>query len=348
MEPLAKVIVLTKNEVDLIDDFVDFYAAIFGYENIVIVDNDSSEPLVLESYKNMAVKGVTIISEKRSFHTAHSFMTEHIQALKGSCEYILPLETDEFLFLPKEQNLSVNVVHDILRSIPDDVSILRYGSFWGSVVDPADKHYIQNSYKNPPKQMTNFYDQDWDKIILRAKTFDRMQLWCHKATCNAGNQITIETLGLLHYHDYGFRSKINRSCPVIESYQYIDFNAPIGVQLIQAKEAFPKICGHKVRYYELFLRRKILLLAFQQHTNRLPSVQELDYYCKLESDCPERLVLRDATFLKGSSMDFSKSSSETFDSLLYHDESLKDVPYKVYMNCQVSDFFATVVDPGLL
>ena len=323
---LAKVILLTKNEVDLIEDFVTFYALLFGYENIVIVDNMSSDSKVLQYYEDILLKGVTVIKEPRQFALATCFMTEHMRTIKDTCEFMFPLETDEFLFLPRQNKITRESVHNFLKALPVNVSIIRYGHFWGSVVNPSDSTYENNYYSKPPRQMSHFYDQNWDKSIVRSSTFLKVQLWCHKMECTTGAQITCSDVGLLHFHNYGFRKKIERSIPVIQGYDYIDLKAPIIQQYEQAQLCCNGLCGHKVKYYMVYLQRKIIIDTFKKHIGRLPLHEEIKYYMNnsiLDRDIP---ILRSKYIPDG-------GASE--DNLLYEEDE-RDIPK--FLCTQVIDF----------
>lgn len=318
--PLAKVILLTKDEVDLLEDFVIFYATLFGYENIIIVDNESINKKVLDHYDVISKKGVTIIKETRPFNKATEFMTEHMLKLKNTCEFILPLETDEFIFLPESNKLSKESVHAFLKKVPSDVSVIRYGSFWGSVVDPNDVDYKEEYfYAKPPRQMTKFYDQNWDKIIVRASTFLYMELWCHRAKFSTGRMETSDDIGLLHYHDYGFRKKIERSIPVIKGYNYVDFKQGLESQLVQATENSRNLCGHKLEYYMIYLKRKIIVETFKTHVKRLPTKDEIIYYSSQQNSVDSVLTNKNNLMNTQVKKEKEEERRDTEDYLIYFD-----------------------------
>lgn len=282
---LAKVILITKDEHDLIDDFLDYYGTLFGRENVVVVDNGSRvDSSVHSAYRNHVKEGGEVRLDARPFCDAVRFMSDHMRSLCDSCEFILPLETDEFLFLPdRGENYTPtrDDVAQVLRAVPSDVSIVRYGSFIGSSVDPSDDGYSNGAYSRPVLQMTRFHDQDWDKIIVRASAFETMTQWCHNATCRSGSRLVHAGLGLLHFHQTGLRRQIERSVPVITSYGYLDIRAPLSEQLrtIAPLVGAPISCGHKLNYYASHLRRYATLQSFRARIGRLPlSAAEMDEY----------------------------------------------------------------------
>ena len=98
---LAKVIVITKDEHDLIADFLEFYGALFGRENVVVVDNgsDPADERVQGAYRAHLAAGGDVRVDARPFVDAVAFMSEHMRSIAPTCEFILPLETDEFIYM---------------------------------------------------------------------------------------------------------------------------------------------------------------------------------------------------------------------------------------------------------
>ena len=290
---LAKVILITRDEHELIDDFLEYYGnVLFGMRNVVVIDNGSTDARVLECYRRNQPLGLTVVRDERPFRDAASFMSEHMRALAPSCRFMLPLETDEFLFMRSKISgmggdddyvICAEDVNAVLRAVPAEVSVVRYGSFWGSAVDPADGVYeTGEGYPRPARQMTRFYDQDWDKIIVRSAAFLGMSQWCHRAA-TTGRGAVSHDLGLVHFHETGFRRQVQRSLSVVRSYGYVDFDAPLRAQQTQSAAAVAAgvACGHKVEYYDTYLRRRLAVDAFLRVHGRLPrDVAEMNTYAQ--------------------------------------------------------------------
>ena len=282
---LAKVILITKDEHDLVGDFLEYYGTLFGRENVVVVDNGSREDSSVHAvYQRHVEAGGEVRLDARPFCDAVRFMSDHMRTLCDSCEFILPLETDEFLFLPDRDASYTPTREDVaqvLRAVPDDVSVIRYGSFLGSSVDPSEAGYANGAYSRPVLQMTRFHDQGWDKIIVRASAFETMTQWCHHAQCSSGSRLVNPGLGLLHFHQTGLRRQVERSVPVITAYGYVDVRAPLSEQLqaVAPLVDAPIACGHKLNYYARHLRRRAVLQSFRARIGRLPlSAAEMDEY----------------------------------------------------------------------
>ena len=354
--PLAKVVVITKDEHDLIGDFLEFYGRLFGRENVVVVDNGSADDgsahaeAVQAAYREHRALGGDVRVDARPFVHAASFMSEHMRSLKGECEFLLPLETDEFIFLTDRAGDAAYAtaredVHAALRALPDDVSVMRYGAFLGSSVDPADAGYASGAYSRPVRQITRFHDQGWDKIVVRAARFEAMAQWCHHANVDGGRKVTSDRLGLLHFHAAGLRRLVERAAPVVAAYRYADTRAPLDEQLraLWPLVDAPIACGHKVNYYASHLRRTSALRAFRQRLGRLPgSVEELELYAK--AAFPEEAVRR--AILDGALAPVSPYQQQqqqlSWDELLYH-ELRSDGDIRV---THVANFFDGLVSPA--
>ena len=317
---LAKVILLTKDEPELIGDFLEYYGALFGQSNIVVVDNGSTDSRVAATYARFPAVHLRI--DTRPFPLALDWMSEHMATLRDQCEWILPLETDEFMFvLPRADDrgykLTPGDVSRYLESLDPDVSVLRYGALYGSAVDPTDGKYVAGvGYERPPRDVTRFYNQGWDKIIVRASTFVRMSQWCHHAIASSGCRVVSNFLGLLHYHETGFKRQVTSALKVMHSFNYVDTDATLQRQLARVVdiEALGVACAHKVGYYGTALRRRITLDAFRRIAGRLPSsAREMERYSSRGD--PEAAVAADAVMLR-----LAPIGSLSWEELLYHEE----------------------------
>jgi hypothetical protein len=325
-------ILLTKNETDLIDDFLEFYGRLLGGRNhVLVVDNGSSSNSPVQSaYAKHVARGGEVIINARSFRDANLFMTEHLASLAEHYDWILPLETDEFMFDMTDHSETVNptdvgnALRETLASQPSDVGLLRYGKFLGSLVDPADPGYDRGAYTRPALQQTRFFDQGWDKLIIRSSAFVRMSMWCHHAELREGYRAaTSDRLGLLHFHETGLRRRMDRAAQVVHAYDYIRPHWTLEEKLRRARQLrdAPIACGHRLNELLEYLERKATLLAFRRYLGRLPyDVAELKRYSSQRNMMPADAIRLDIALGKLGSSSSASSSSSSWDALLYHEE----------------------------
>ena len=336
--PLAVVVLLTKDEHDLIEDFLAYHGALFGRPNVVVIDNGSSHPRVLAAYEAHRALGGVVVVDARPFPAAVSFMTEHMAALAhapGAPKFLLPLETDEFIFTRplegKETTASLAEVREAvlgaLEAVPSDVSVVRYSAFWCSCVDPADAGYARGAYSRPAEQITRFADQGWDKLAIRADAFVRMSQWCHHAEVRSGREAVCADLGLLHFHHIGRRRTVERAESVVVSLGY-DAARPLSGRLeaLGAVRGAPVACGHKAEQVLEHLERQATLEAFRMHLGRLPaSPEEMRRFSDVEKrgrhKTPEDAVRHElaAGRLRRAITISHGASPPSWEALLYHE-----------------------------
>lgn len=340
--PLVKVIVLSKNEYDLIEPFLMFYGSLFGYDNIVVVDNGSTNERVLGVYEKYMNMGVTVKVDKRPFTHVAEIMTDYIRELKGTCEWICIMETDEFMFwTPTKDDPNAIVpqqsICDFLRSIPEHISILRYEAFYNCALDPADPGYEGHKYTCPPAQIHRFYDCDWDKIIVRSDKFDRVTQWSHHSAVTDGERVVVKELGLLHFHQTGAMRTFERSLQLIQGYNYFPTNLPIPMQIPICNRLvrYNVYSYHRVEYYRNVLVREWIIESFQRLKGRNPTVQEMveiETSAGSDTNAIVQQVIDAATFPRG-------DIKEDIHDLVFY-EPRKDHQFHIH---QVKNYFKYVL-----
>lgn len=291
MAALAKVFVLSRNEHDLIDDFLTYYSALFGAENVVLIDNGSDDPRVLAAYAMHRARGVTVeLESTRDMRSMGAILSDAMNRHKHTCRFMLPLDTDEFIFFPDAGGvgdaLAVTAmearerVAAVLRGAPADVSVLRYARFLGSVPDPSDSGYVGHRHQRPAHSITTFYDQGWDKLIVRADAFLAISTGNHHAAVTHGRTETTPLLGLLHFHETGGRRKHERCVMSLVGYRHMDpsgMDAHTQLRGCDYLVALQTQGGHRVVQYRELLRRGILCDALEGRleAGRLPCARHV-------------------------------------------------------------------------
>ena len=170
----VRVILLTKNETDMIQSWIDYYCRVMpgGAKDVIIVDNGSTDEVCINAYKAHVKNGGTVMVNSTSFRYATVFMSKIIKDLAHTCEWLLPLETDEFVCTLKDDEITPEIMQDrliaYLSSLPPDIGSVQYAKVLASMVDPKDEGYSNGCYSHPLTQIRRFYDQKWVKIIVRA------------------------------------------------------------------------------------------------------------------------------------------------------------------------------------
>jgi hypothetical protein len=94
-----RIILKTKDETDFLKDWVSHHRRIVGDEGLVIFDNGSTAPEVLEYYSSIADR-VLVVGYAAYVNSLHrpQEMPELYAALRASTRYFTFIDTDEFLY----------------------------------------------------------------------------------------------------------------------------------------------------------------------------------------------------------------------------------------------------------
>lgn len=90
-----KVIICTmvKNEDDIVEDWILYHGNIFGYENLIIIDNISTDA-TYDICQKYVSKGITLIREEQ-YTMKGTYMTHYMR--HTNCDIFFPLDIDEFI-----------------------------------------------------------------------------------------------------------------------------------------------------------------------------------------------------------------------------------------------------------
>lgn len=96
---------MVKDEEDIIDDWVIYHGSIFGFENLYIIDNYSSDG-TYEKLLNFNKKNIPInIIRKQDYSKKGDYMMELISNNTNDDDYCFPIDIDEFIvFYDKDTN----------------------------------------------------------------------------------------------------------------------------------------------------------------------------------------------------------------------------------------------------
>lgn len=290
MVSLVKICLLTKNEYDTIEDFILFYGSLFGYENLHIIDNGSTNEHVISVYDKYKLYGINVTVDARPLNNHAEMMTEYMLKLKSQCKYIIPLDTDEFLFFTDNTPLTKENVLNYFLSLPEEVSIVRFGKFYGSTPDPSHTSYISYKHERPVRNIIHFHDQNWDKVFVRADRFHSCMTGNHSAIVTSGIRVVSDRLGLLHFHETGVYRQFERNIQAVEGRKHVSSKDPLPKQITDALTHILGIGGHHCRIYLKFITRLHLINEWKRHFGRdaLPAVEDMQWVHK-NSDNPDIL-----------------------------------------------------------
>lgn len=226
MSPLAKVFTVTKNEYDLIEDFLRYHGTLFGYDNVVVIDNGSTHPHVLDVYQRYIPKGVTVVTRtgyRRNQQGEH--FTEIMGQYKQSAEFLIGLDTD--CFFTVRDSCDPEVIHTYLRSLPQDSDIFMMKTYLMSVVDTASPNYVNQKLVRPTDCTTFFRERDGHAnaavyhAFYRAANFVSTSVGNHTGVSTTNRKHTCPDIAYVHYHNTGRQRVYERCRTIMLGYGYI-------------------------------------------------------------------------------------------------------------------------------
>jgi len=284
MLPVAKIFTVTKNETDLIESFLLYHGKIFGYKNIVVIDNMSTCPVVKEIYKKYIPHGVTIVYESGySGSSQGNAFTKYMLKYKKEANFLIGLDTDEFFFLRGLSSTAEDIVK-YLAKIPMNISKLIIRCYFSAVLDTTSHHYIDQTIRNPVVNINTFRQEKMSptKCIFRADCFLSTVNGCHDGKTSSGESTPCNRTTYFHYHNTGARRSIERAKEIIHGYGFADTNSPISEQLVKLMNVKSPIGSHRVLEYSLFLS-KVLCLQIITNKGKWPTQAKL---CEISTTFP--------------------------------------------------------------
>ena len=344
---LVKVFCMTKDEYDLIEDFIIYYAYLFGYENIIIIDNESTNKEVLRIYEKYLKLGITLYTESSyEGNNQGIIFTKYMNIHKETCKYLIGLDTDEFLFsynhflngddfCKKENILSVFNTYEI------NDTLFSINSYPCSIVDPTNINYINQKMNYPARNITHFSNElqlsdkistKWNtvsKFFSKSDSFLSASPGNHIVKVNYGH-IRNSDFGLLHFNSTGKRREYERAKNVINGYKYFSTSLDINQQIDFIINIPPNCNGnHKVNSYYIFLLRTFIIDLFVKYIKRLPSYTELNMHINLNininssiiedqfKNCSEKIKNNDIKF---------NPDEKSINNLIFYDKKINNLP----------------------
>lgn len=282
-----KIVCTTRNEYDLVEDFVLYHSHIVGFENIVLVDNGSDHPDIPDLLNSFRDWGVEVIEapERTGGAWQNVLMTKVIHQIKDRCDYVVPIDTDEFMVsyddVLTHQPFSKERILQQFQLLSDEASLIKFPLTFNSIVNPEDDAYQQGTYRRPAQEVQYFepvynYRLKWGaKSFFKAQTFDWVNEGNHHGKVTSG-EVVLSGLGLFHYHYTGARRLFERASQMVDASTLIDRQLPLEAQLTLCEDHYEGVNRQRREEYHQFLLRRWVVEQFVKQHQALPSLEELN------------------------------------------------------------------------
>jgi hypothetical protein len=188
---MTKLFTIVKDEVDIVEDWLIYHGSIFGYENIFIIDNYSTDGTweKLNEYNHL-VK----IFRRDDYSKKGEYMRNFINIFCSNGEIAFPIDIDEFIVYYGKNGVSVNkdLINNYINTLPKCVLYKA--------------NYIQTLITKEDGYEKATHEINWGTYCNRgndAKTFFNTAYY--KGPIDHGNHIItnnycLTKICLVHYH----------------------------------------------------------------------------------------------------------------------------------------------------
>lgn len=171
---MIKLFTMVKDECDIIRDWILYHGYIFGFENLFIIDNISSDG-TFEIINEYAEKGVKIYRES-DYKDKGNFMKRLIDGNCANNDIAFPIDIDEFIVYhergSKEVNCDKALINDYINGLGDVGRIYKANYILNMITHEGgyqrafceNKYGIYNDYGNHAKSFfrVDLYNGDID------------------------------------------------------------------------------------------------------------------------------------------------------------------------------------------
>lgn len=359
---VVKIFCMTKNEYDLIEDFILYYGYLFGYSNIFIIDNCSDNEEVIRIYEKYKQMGINVYTESNYTSGGQGIaFTKYMSLHKSSCDFMFGLDTDEFLYpigLTNNISLIKENIYKILESYTKNQTSFKINEYPCSIVDINNINYKNQQMIYPARNIINFsndllmtdyfdisYWKNTPKYFVRSDAFVHTQNGNHSLGTSYGI-VTNSSLGLLHFNATGKRREYERAKKVVEGYKYFETTNSIESQidLINTNAKIASGNGyHKTQLYKIFLLREYIINLYISNYLRLPSYDELNNIIKKKHRMTTNNILSSFKSSNGSIVYINSNiNQDEKNKLIFHDIPLNDIAINRFICTFVRDILALV------
>ena len=220
------------NEADLLPLWHAYHSSLFGAENLVIIDNGSTHPDVLDALTKIRSSGtLVLLNANASLSAKGDIIGSLINRYEsfGNVDFFMPLDCDEFVGV----KIGDSILFDV-DSIEDELS--KHAGCMAPIS-------ILGSYYNDAGVGDRFFFWEEKKTFFRAGTFDWMDEGFHTArTKTESNPVRSN---IIHVHYQYKPLSLLKSHAKQKFREYIDVNDEASIRCFEGPGS------HAVRYYTM-------------------------------------------------------------------------------------------------
>jgi hypothetical protein len=231
--------------------------------------------------------GVNVIRTTASLNKIYDEIQALMLALSDSCDFILKVDTDEFLALSNHKGgIQVAGVREYLDWMPIDGSKFVIGRLMNVI--PPQRHNCTAT--DDPAMETRFTvptDINGYKVIFVAPSYYSSDLGGHGGVVHQpfdNSKTVISALGIVHYHNQCYKTMMRNTLRAVLSHGYINTTDTVRVRIKKCEQL---VGGYKGRQcvvnscHKVFQYLEHLYNATQSRLNYqavMSDVKQMDFY----------------------------------------------------------------------
>jgi hypothetical protein len=284
---MLKIFLMTKNEPELLENWILYHSYIFGLDNIYVLDG-SDDSRALRVFEKFQPRGLTVRFSSAGLNELAGELTEMMHLYKGTDNFLIKMDTDEFLAYTPDPNSIIKYegthaairessycklknwllsAGGLARPTNNKLQITNFKDFferlpvtgqsykasftcWSKPKTQSVKDICEEITVFSPLHMTDF------KSFFHSSSFVSVDLGCH-AGVSTNNSGVIQTgLCIIHFHSTSVEDSARRARQVLLSHGYISEHDSSKEQVLQLQRL--RLRGeiasfHKIDFYLQYL-----------------------------------------------------------------------------------------------
>ena len=280
---MVKIFLMTKNEPEMIEDWLIYHGYLFGLENIHILDA-SDDQHVIGIYEKYQAWGLNVHFSACGLDQIESELTKLMSYYRGENSFLIKLDTDEFLAytrglggkilsLAGKTLNSLSCPPQIKSSIIDTalklskIDNFNFEKFWRSLPVTGQRYKASvvswsipsNEHQNRPcRDLTLFSPPHITtlKTYFHSDSFVSVDLGSHAGVSTNPDPPIDTALTIIHYHSTSVTESVRRAKQALVSHEYIAMSDSLSEQrekleAVRARGEIPSF--HKIDLYLQFI-----------------------------------------------------------------------------------------------
>jgi hypothetical protein len=290
---MLKIFLMTRNDVESIEDWIIYHGYLFGLENLYLVDGSDDEE-VLAIYDFYEKYGINVLRTDVGLNGLADEITSLMHKYKGEDNFLIKLDSDEFLTCVKPSLLRRrNSPRGILRMLKEkmrfakgkparheikyydflvpDYKELRVDFFTEFFQGLPKSQYIykaglttgsnpsQDCLGSPSEEIVEFtaLESTDFKSFFHSDGFVTVDLGSHRGESVKADKVIYTGLCVVHYHFTGISDFVSRAKKVLLSHGFINEDDALEIQELKLEKLISNgetLSLHKIDFYLSYLK----------------------------------------------------------------------------------------------